>query len=119
VSLLERDGELAAIEAVLTGGGILVIEGGAGIGKTALLDAAAERARTGGHEVLCGRGSPLETDFTFGVVRQLFEHRIVAARGPERDELLAGPAGLVRSFFVPDGEASASDASFAVLHGLY
>lgn len=119
MSLLERDGELAAIDAVLASGGILVVEGGAGIGKTTLLDVAAERAQGRGREVLRGRGSPLETDFTFGVVRQLFEHRIVAARGPEQGGLLAGPAGVVRSFFLPDGDASASDASFAVLHGLY
>jgi len=119
VLLLERDGDLAAIDAALRGGGLVVVEGGAGIGKTALLDEAINGAESSGHVVLAARGSPLEMDFAFGVVRQLFERRIVAAPGPEREELLAGPAGPTRSLLLGGGEGSASDTSFAVLHGLY
>ena len=49
--LLERDRELAALDALLDRGGALVIEGGAGIGKTALAaEAAARRGR--GHRGL-------------------------------------------------------------------
>ena len=98
------------------GGGVLMLEGGAGIGKTALLDACCERAGVLGYQVLRGRGSELESDFPFGLVRQLFE-RAVAAGG---EELLAGPAGaaaaLLGSVASP---VSAVDASFSVMHGLY
>ncbi|MDQ3978771.1 MAG: hypothetical protein M3314_04365, partial [Actinomycetota bacterium] len=82
--LLEREDELAALEAVLMEGGVLIVEGGAGIGKTSLLAAAAERAAEFGHEVLRGRGSELEAGFAFGVVRQLFERRLALASGDER-----------------------------------
>ena len=90
--LLERDRELAALDALLDRGGALVIEGGAGIGKTALAAEAAARARRRGWQVLRGCGSELETGFAFGVVRQLLE-RMLADAGPEqRAGLLAGPA---------------------------
>jgi hypothetical protein len=62
--LLERDRELAALDALLDRGGALVIEGGVGIGKTALAAEAAARARRG-WQVLRGCGSELETGFAF------------------------------------------------------
>ena len=43
MALLERESELEAIEGVLDRGGVLVVEGGAGIGKTSLVNAACER----------------------------------------------------------------------------
>jgi DNA-binding CsgD family transcriptional regulator len=121
VALNERDGELATIEEALRGaGGVLVVEGGAGIGKTALLDAACRRADDVGWQVLRARGSELESDFAFGVVRQLFERRLVDLDEGERGELLAGPAAAAwQLLFGQPSEASAEDASFAVLHGLY
>ncbi len=67
--LLEREDELATLEDVLVKGGVLMVEGGAGIGKTSLLAAAAERAGELGYEVLRSRGSELEAGFAFGVVR--------------------------------------------------
>ena len=48
--LLERERELAAAEELLGRGGLLVVEGRAGVGKTALIDGdvpAGRRARTG------------------------------------------------------------------------
>ena len=84
VRLLEREDELAALDAVLIEGGVLVVEGGAGVGRTSLLAAAAERAAGLGHEVVRARGSELEAGFAFGVVRQLFERRLVLAPAEER-----------------------------------
>src|ERR687896_1619517 len=118
--LLEREDELATLEAVLMEGGVLIVEGGAGIGKTSLLAAAAERAAALGHEVLRGRGSELEAGFAFGVVRQLFERRLALASGDERRALLAGPAAVAEAVLIgKPGEGAAADTSFAVLHGLY
>ena len=120
---MERDHELAALDALLDRGGALVIEGGAGIGKTALTAEAAARARQRGWQVLHGCGTELETGFAFGVVRQLLE-RVLADAGPEqRAGLLAGPAGPVAGLLAgppgPAGELAAQDASFAIRHGLY
>lgn len=119
-SLLERARELAAVDALLERGGALVVEGRAGIGKTALLDAASQRATGLGHEVLRACGSELEAGFAFGVVRQLFERRLASADQAERTRLLAGAAGAVRSLLLGElTETSAFDTSFSVLHGLY
>jgi hypothetical protein len=119
--LLERDRELAAVEELLLhGGGVLVVEGGMGIGKTALLEAACRRAAELDQQVLRARGSELEREFAFGIVRQLFERRLARASKVERDELLSGPAGAVRPLLLEQPrEAAAHDTSFAVLHGLY
>ena len=76
--LLERSEELARIEAALVEaragrGTFVVIEGPAGIGKTALLAAARTAAADGGMRVLRSRGTELEREFAFGVVGAEFE----------------------------------------------
>ena len=85
MELLERESELAAVEGLLERGGVLIVEGGAGIGKTSLLEEACRRAEGLGREVLHARGSVLEADFAFGAVRQVFERRLAEA-----------PAGVLR-----------------------
>ena len=119
--LLERERELAAVAELLEcGGGVLVIEGGVGLGKTSLVEAGCRRAEGLGHEVLLARGSALEADFAFGVVRQLFERRLAGSGVDEREALLTGPAGAARPLLLGElfGRV-ADDTSFAVLHGLY
>jgi DNA-binding CsgD family transcriptional regulator len=119
--LLERERELAAVDELLKGArGVLVVEGGVGVGKTSLVDCACRRAARAGFEVLRARGSELEAEFAFGVVRQLFERRIARAEPNDRDALLAGPAHAARPLLLGElAEDSAFDTSFAVLHGLY
>ena len=119
MKLLERHRELTAIETLLKlPGEILLIEGGIGLGKTTLVEAACRRAAELGYEVLRSRGSELEVEFAFGVVRQLFERRV--SRAEDREALLAGPADAVRPLLVGGSvDSFASDRSFAVLHGLY
>ncbi len=120
-SLLEREHELAAVDELLDrGSGILVIEGGIGVGKTSLLDAACRRAARSGFQIVRARGSELEARFAFGVVRQLFERRVAGAPATERDGLLGGPAAAARPLLLGEiRETWASDTSFAVLHALY
>jgi DNA-binding CsgD family transcriptional regulator len=114
--LLERERELGAVEDLLGRGGVLVIEAGAGLGKTSLIHAACRRAGDLGYETLTARGSELETGFAFGVVRQLFERQVAA----EPEELLAGPAAAARPVLTGAPAArAAGDTSFAVVHGLY
>src|SRR6266566_9143063 len=97
--LLERSEELARIESALAEaragrGTFVVIEGPAGIGKTALLAAARKAAADGGMRVLRSRGTELERDFAFGVVRQLFEPPLAEASEVERADLLQSAAGV-------------------------
>ena len=118
--LVERDSELAAIATFVRRGGVMLIEAGAGVGKTSMLEAACAIARREGRTVLLARGSDLERDFAFGVARQLFERRCFEATDGERAALFAGPARAVVALF--QGEASRGveeDTGFAVLHGLY
>jgi DNA-binding CsgD family transcriptional regulator len=128
--LLERNDELARIESALadarTGRGrFVVVEGPAGIGKTALLAAARTAAAESGMRVLRSRATEMETNFAFGVVRQLFEPPLVEASELERADLLQGAAGAAAGLLgLPgapptEGPPSRVDPSFAILHGLY
>jgi DNA-binding CsgD family transcriptional regulator len=119
--LLEREFELTAIEELLRRrSGMLAIEAGAGMGKTSLLEAACRAAQEIGYVVLRARGSELEMDFAFGIVRQLFERRLTRAGADEKASWLAGPAAAVGPLLSGKSvESSARDGSFAIVHGLY
>ena len=126
VVLRDREAELATIDGAVRRttagvGTLLAIVGPAGIGKTALLAATARRGAERGMRELAARGSELERDFGFGIVRQLLHPLVegtegtmdtVPARLAER-ALGIEPAGDGRG--MPHGP----DASFAVLHGLH
>jgi DNA-binding CsgD family transcriptional regulator len=123
--LLERDGELAAIDGVIratpAGGRLVVIEGPPGIGKTSLIVEAKARGRRAGMQVLASRGSDLERAFSYGVVRQLFEPFLAQLSDAERAELLAGAAAIAAPLFDPEHLARErlANAPFARLHGLF
>jgi class 3 adenylate cyclase/DNA-binding CsgD family transcriptional regulator/tetratricopeptide (TPR) repeat protein len=124
--LLEREAELAALRAMIevarTGNGRLVaIEGPAGMGKSRLVGETRELAATAGMRVLSARGGELEHDFSYGVVRQLFEPVLALSPIAEREELLGGAAALAAPLFderALTGGMSA-DGSFSTLHGLF
>ena len=126
--LLERAEQLELVALLLVqaqgGRGALVLfEGAPGIGKSRLLGAACETADSLGLHVLRARGGELERDFSYGVVRQLFEARLAASDDDERARLLAGAARLASPLF-EFGEtggwlAPGEDASQTTLHGLF
>jgi class 3 adenylate cyclase/DNA-binding CsgD family transcriptional regulator len=124
--LLERAGELAALDNAIAATGtsrgrLVVIEGPAGIGKSTVLAEGRERAAASGFSVFHARGSELESAFSFGVVRQLFESAI-AHDDPNREgSLLAGAAVHAGRLFRDDVENAQvnEDVAFSVLHGLY
>ncbi len=123
--LLERDAQLArlreALGSALAGsGGIVVVEGAAGVGKSALLRALRAEAEAAGALVRPAVGGELEREYPFGIVRQLLEPVVRLADAGERDELLTGAAALAGPVLgLGDAAASTDDASFATLHGLY
>jgi DNA-binding CsgD family transcriptional regulator len=125
--LLERERELAAIED-LTGhvkagrGGLLLIEGPAGIGKTQLLECAHKTAVSAGVPLVSARASELEAGFAYGVVRQLFENVLREMDRGKRLRALAGAAAIAGPLLgVSDAllDNAPTDAEFALRHGLY
>ena len=124
--LLERERELAAIgsgldDAVAGRGRLLLVEGPAGIGKSALVARAREAAHERNVAVAVARASELERADAFGVVRQLFEPRLRGMSAEARRRALAGAAALAAPVVLPETAAAGVDegSSFATLHGLY
>jgi DNA-binding CsgD family transcriptional regulator len=126
--LLEREAERAvlasAVERVAAGdgGGLVLVLGEAGIGKTALLTVVGEFARAAGIWTVRAAGAPLERDFGYGVVRQLLEGELRSRSPEERARLLGGASALAAAVFgLPDREAPLlveGDRSVAVRHAL-
>lgn len=73
-------------------GGVLVIQGAAGIGKSTLLRTVCEQAAGQQLQTLTAQASDLERDFGLGVVRRLLEARMIRAGKSEPAELLTGAA---------------------------
>jgi len=125
--LLERDRELQVLyetldEALGGVGRFVMVEGGAGIGKSRLLGMVCERARSGGVRVLEARASELELEFPFGVALQLFEATVGGLAPRERRALLRGAAALAAPLFDvvgAVGTAPVADRGFSLLHGLF
>ena len=118
MDLLERERELAELDALVLDAKagearLALIEGPAGIGKTQLVAELRRRGEAAGLRVLTARGSELEREFPFGIVRQLFEPVL-------DDAVFAGAAEGARPVFAAPGEEpDTGAASFATLHGLY
>ncbi|HMI92305.1 MAG TPA: AAA family ATPase, partial [Polyangiales bacterium] len=125
-ALLEREAELEALVALARQaaggtGGVALVEGPAGIGKTALLEHAVPLIRAEGTAVAVVRGGELERDLPWGVVRDLFEIVLGRFNPSEREALFEGAAGLARSalYGSPAPPAAGGEALASALHGLY
>jgi DNA-binding CsgD family transcriptional regulator len=133
VGLFEREAELARIDRLLdrTGrgvGAVLVVQGVAGIGKTALLTEVRERADELGFGLLTARGSEFESEMAFGVACQLLEPMLRSASASERRKLLAGVARIGAGVLGVQAEPATRSRTaaqeppvdrFAAIHGLY
>lgn len=129
IGLLEREREIEDIarlteRAHAGSGGLALVEGPAGIGKTRILEAARGHAQKREMTVLSGRASELDRDFPFGVVRQLFEPLLATSDAERRAALLQGAARsaapIVGGSDSPeDAPAAELDVALARFHGLY
>lgn len=121
--LLERSEEIAGMDSLFSAvkrgeGGIHVISGGPGVGKSRLQREAAGLAETRGLRTLWASARETDQDLPFGVVRELFGPLLQEKSGPGRsaDALFEGAAGLSRSVLtdsVAEGELGGQ------LYGLY
>lgn len=119
--LFGRDRELEAIDAAIAAGAgapPIALLGEAGIGKSALLAAAAERAASAGFTVLRGRAAEHERDVPFGLVADALDDTVAGLHdrrleslGPERLADLAAvlPAAASHGGDGPDGPAGPAE----------
>ena len=125
--LVERERELAALDTLLERaragvGGLILLEGAAGLGKSRLLVEGAARARDRGMQVLRGRARETERDYPFALALQLFQAPLASASQKEREALLEGSAGLARPLFTgadPTHHERWARSPFSAMHGLY
>ncbi|MFF8035545.1 ATP-binding protein [Streptomyces sp. NPDC016626] len=126
--LLERTTETSLVEAALAAAdqgrsSLILITGPLGIGRSALLRSLPALAE--GHDdirVLRANAAPMEQDFAFGVVRQLFESLLSVSPEDTRARWMDAHASFARHVFADDSASPGADqaaaATEAVLHGL-
>jgi DNA-binding CsgD family transcriptional regulator len=122
--LVERETELerlgGLVAAVCAGtGGVAVVEGEAGIGKSSLLAAAGELAAQRGCEVFSARGSEFGREIAFGMVRALFERRLGRLPADERESAFDGAARHAARVVLTGDADEEPAAPGPVLHGLF
>ncbi len=122
-ALIDRETELALLQSALEGaaagtGRIALIQGPAGIGKTALMGELRSRAQDRGFAVLSARASELDRSFGYGIIHQLIEPVLSDASPERRASLLRGAAARAERVLESAGH-SVDEGSYAVVHGLY
>jgi DNA-binding CsgD family transcriptional regulator len=120
--LIEREGELDALAAAVRWldsgrGTVIVLDAGAGLGKSALLEQARDLASSAGCAVRRAAPGPLERGFPFGVIRTLLEPPLRERSEDDRGELLDGPAQLAGALLL-DGWAPDADATMLLAHSI-
>ena len=103
--LVEREVELDALRRAVDGlkrggGGVVVVDAPAGLGKTSLVEFAAARATLAGSLVRRASPGPLERHFRFGAIRTLLEASVRDAPGPVRSRLRHGVAATAAELLV-------------------
>ncbi|MGI8941475.1 MAG: ATP-binding protein [Actinomycetota bacterium] len=114
--LLERAEAMSLLRAALSSaaegrGALRLVEGQAGVGKTALLAALSREATRRGFRILSGRGKEREREVPMIVVEDLFRCFMADLDPDERSSLLRGSAALAEPLFqthpAPPQEAAA------------
>lgn len=105
--LVERADALQLVQCAVDGpirgrGSACSLTGGAGLGKTSLLDTAARSARDRGALVLRATASRLAADRPAALIRDLLDTTVSATSMAERDRLFSGSALPLRALVDPD-----------------
>jgi DNA-binding CsgD family transcriptional regulator len=121
-ALVERERELEVVERLLDAarsgaGGVALVEGPPGIGKSSVLSAA--RAAAADLRVVSARGGELERELPFGIARQLLEPVLASAADDERGALLDGAAELAEPVLLAPAREDPAEPPFSALHGLH
>ncbi|MDA0166947.1 AAA family ATPase, partial [Solirubrobacter ginsenosidimutans] len=120
--LIERAHELDVLAGGVAGlaagrSAVIVLDAPAGLGKTALLDQAAELAARSGQRVRRATPGPLERHFSFGVIRTLLEGPLRAAPAAERARALDGVAATAGELLL-EGTTPGADSTTLVAHSV-
>ena len=123
-ALLDRDAQLSALVAACErashgAGAVVCLSGAAGIGKSALLEAAAALARERGLVSLSAAAGELERGSSFAVMRQLLEPALRRLSSSERDRLLAGAAAPAAGLLRLPAAVMGSEEPAALEHALF
>ncbi len=122
--LLEREREAERLDAALADtakghGCLVVVSGGAGLGKSRLLDFAYQRCRELGIQALTARGEELEVTLPWSVARQLLDPVLSRATPRQRQKLFEGAAAPAAALLEPGASSPAGGvADGAVGEGL-
>ncbi|HEV3173334.1 MAG TPA: AAA family ATPase [Actinocrinis sp.] len=112
--LIGRDHESRRIEELLDGlperGGALMVNGAAGVGKSALLSEAADRARDRGMTVLSTTGVQAEANLPFAAL-----HALLRPLLPLSEDLPSAQRAALRAVFGHSYEAAAPDRFLVAL----
>lgn len=123
--LVEREAHLELLGGLTSAassgaGGVLVLEGWPGVGKSALLDLAAAGAEGAGMRVLRARGLELGQDLPFGVAMHLFEP-VAKRAGAQGEWPFVGAAAAAWNLFDWSGgnKPWEQDETTALAYGIY
>ena len=113
--LLEREREAERLDAALADtakghGCLVVVSGGAGLGKSRLLDFAYQRCRELGIQALTARGEELEVTLPWSVARQLLDPVLSRATPRQRQKLFEGAAAPAAALLEPGASSPADGA---------
>ncbi len=120
--LVERATELERVMCLLDrarhgSGGLLALEGVAGIGKTAILNEAAALAGRRCATVARATGHPIESALSFGLVRQLLEPLLARVSPRDLGALAAGPGRAAVALL--DGAPATGNDELELVHAAY
>jgi hypothetical protein len=117
--LVDRDAELAVLDELLrlladeAAGGVCLVTGPAGIGKSSLVAAALDRAAAYDVTIAWARAFELEGGLSFGVARDLLGALVHRLSPADQEVVLAGPARFARPVLglaTPDDSGDSGDS---------